>query len=311
MKVLHSIGAMSFNPLTVVTIGTFDGVHLGHQTIIRDVIKRVKAMNGRSVVVTFNPHPREVIGKGPVDYLTTIEERLEYFEQLGIDETLVVNFTYEFSQTSARSFYEEYLVKQIGVHDVVIGHDHMFGRNREGSIDILQQLGTEMGFGVYVVPGVSVNSKVVSSSVIRKNLLSGNVESAAQYIGRPYSIHGLVVEGDKRGRQIGFPTANVSYDVTKKMTPETGVYVVRVYVGNKEYFGMLNIGVRPTFNNDGKKMVEVHLLDFEGDLYGSAITVSFLKRLRQEQKFGSVDELIAQLQRDRIDTQQFVSTLNH
>ncbi len=302
---------MSFNPLTVVTIGTFDGVHLGHQTIIRDVIERAKAIHGRSVIVTFNPHPREVIGKGPLDYLNTIEERLEYFEQLGVDETLVVNFTYEFSQTSARSFYEEYLVKQIGVHDVVIGHDHMFGRNREGSIDILRELGTEMGFGVYVVPGVSVQDKVVSSSLIRKCLASGNVESAAEYSGRPYSITGIVVEGDKRGRTIGFPTANVSYDVTKKLTPESGVYAVHVKIENKMYFGMLNIGVRPTFNSNGKKMVEVHLLDFQGDVYGSTIKVSFLKRLRSEQKFNSVQELITQLQRDRLDTQQFVSTIIH
>ncbi|TAK55292.1 MAG: bifunctional riboflavin kinase/FAD synthetase [Bacteroidetes bacterium] len=311
MDVIHNIEMMRYEPRTVLTIGTFDGVHLGHQKILQSAVERAKNLATRSVVVTFDPHPREIVGKGPVEHLSTLDERLGYLEQIGIDETLVIDFTAEFSQTTAVSFYENYLVKKIGVCEVVIGHDHFFGRNREGSIEVLQQIGRKMGFVVTVIPGVSVSGQVVSSSLIRRSLLAGNVELAAAYLGRHYSLKSTVIAGDKRGRQLGFPTANLMYDAAKKLTPALGVYVAKVTDGKQEHFGMLNIGVLPTFKTNGQRQVEVHLLDYEGDLYGATLTVFFLRRLRGEQKFSSIDDLIAQLQQDRRDSVNFVSTLIH
>jgi len=311
MKIVRNIDDVVVDPLSIVTIGTFDGVHLGHQAILRYAVKQAKAISGISRMITFHPHPRDVVGKGPVEHLCTIEERLHLFESQGIDETLVVNFTHAFSQITARSFYEQYIVRRIGVYEVVIGHDHQFGRNREGSIETLQKLGAELNFSVVVIPGVSVDGQVVSSSLIRRCLLAGEIEDATKYLGKPYSITAKVVEGDKRGRSIGFPTANLYYDSTLKLTPASGVYVASVVVDGKQYYGMVNIGVRPTFTTNGHRLVEVHILDFEGDLYGKTITVAFIKRLRREQKFNSVDDLVAQLQHDRLDSRKIVSSIIH
>ncbi len=311
MKILHSIEEMTFDPRTVVTVGSFDGVHRGHQEILRYVTTQAQAMQGRSVVITFSPHPRDVVGKGPVEHLSTLEERLRHLEQFGIDETLIIHFTYEFSLCTAEAFYTNYIVKRIGVREVVIGHDHIFGRNREGGEDLVRRLGKEHQFDVMVIPGVSIGETVISSSLIRKTLKRGEVESAAVYLGRPYSISAMITEGDKRGRQLGFPTANLQYDRTAKLTPAQGVYIVEAGVGNRQVFGMLNIGTRPTFNTNGQELVEVHLLQVENELYNEPITVSFLKRLRSEQHFNSAEDLVAQLRRDRLETETFVSTLHN
>lgn len=300
---------MEYNRNSVVTIGSFDGVHLGHKAILDDVMNRAKFSNSRSVVVTFNPHPRDVVGRGPVQHLCTLDERLKHLEQAGIDETLIINFTYEFSQQSARTFYEQCLVRNIGVREVVIGHDHMFGKNREGSIDVLTKIGDEFGFTVVMIPEVRVQNTIVSSSLIRECLSQGKIEEANEFLGRQYAIQATVVSGDGRGSTIGFPTANLSFDQTKKLTPLPGVYAVQVSYSNNEYFGMMNIGVRPTFGSNGQQSIEVHLLDFSGNLYGETVSVSFLKRMRAEKKFQSSDELVAQLQQDRTEVQKLVSQL--
>ncbi|MBI3192939.1 MAG: bifunctional riboflavin kinase/FAD synthetase [Ignavibacteriae bacterium] len=309
MKVYNGLDEIEFNRNSVVTIGSFDGVHVGHKAILDDVKVRAKNSNSRSVVVTFNPQLRDVVGRGPVQHLCTLDERLKHLEQSGIDETLIINFTHEFSQQSARTFYEQYLVQKIGVRDVVIGHDHMFGKNREGSIDVLTKIGDELGFNVVMIPEVRVKENVVCSSLIRECLTQGRVEEANEYLGRHYTIQAHVVHGDGRGTTIGFPTANVVFDQTKKLTPLFGVYFVHVSHANTEYFGMMNIGVRPTFGLNGQQFIEVHLLDFSGNLYGETLSVSFLKRLRAEKKFHSSDELVAQLHQDRTGVQKLVSQL--
>ncbi len=309
MKIYNNLDEIEYNPNSVVTIGSFDGVHLGHKAILDDVTERARKSGCRSVVVTFNPHPRDVVGRGPVQHLCTLEERLKHLEQSGIDETLIINFTYEFSQQSARTFYEHCLVRRIGVREVVIGHDHMFGKNREGSIDILRQIGDELGFDVVMIPEVRVNDKVVSSSLIRELLSQGKTDEANKLLGRSYSIQASVVRGDGRGTTIGFPTANLQFDRTKKLTPLAGVYFVQVEHNSTQYFGMLNIGVRPTFGSNGQQFIEVHLLEFSGNLYGETLRVSFLQRLRSEKKFNSSDELVVQLQQDRSAIQNLVLQL--
>ncbi|MBI3189044.1 MAG: bifunctional riboflavin kinase/FAD synthetase [Ignavibacteriales bacterium] len=309
MKIIKSQDEIIFNSNSVVTIGSFDGVHLGHRAILDFVTERTRSLSGRSVVVTFNPHPRDVVGRGPVQRLCTLEERMQHLEQAGIDETLIINFTYEFSQQSARTFYEQWLVKKIGVREVIIGHDHMFGKNREGSIETLKQIGQELQFGVVMIPEVCVSDKVVSSSLIRECVSQGRVEEAAKYLGRPYSIQATVVQGDGRGKTLGFPTANLLFDHTSKMTPASGVYFVQVHHAQECYSGMMNIGVRPTFGTNGQQFIEVHLLDFKGNLYGETLSISFIKRLRSEKKFNSVDELVAQLHQDRHEAEKLVSQL--
>jgi riboflavin kinase/FMN adenylyltransferase len=285
---------------SVVTVGTFDGVHRGHVAIIREVVSRAAARGARSVVVTFDPHPKEVVGTGPVFLLASLEERLEKFRALGVDLAFVIGFTYEFSRQTSREFFERYIVRGLGVAEVIVGHDHMFGRDREAGFEELRGMGLEAGFTSTAVEAVTVEGKIVSSSAIRRLLGEGDVAEAAKLLGRSYAVRGPVVRGDGRGRTLGVPTANVVPEFARKLIPANGVYVVRARTPRAEKFGMLNIGVRPTFHGDqGTRTMEAHLFDFEGDLYGQVIEIEFLQRLRDERKFGSPAELLRQLQTDR------------
>ena len=299
MKVVSKLSDIGFDKNSVVTVGTFDGVHAGHREIVLEAVRRAKAREGRSVVITFEPHPREVVGSQTIQLLTTIDERKRLLQELKPDILFVVTFTYEFSRQSFRDFYLTYLVNGIGVSEIVEGYDHHFGRDREGSIEALITLGKEFGFSVVAVKPFSVGDDVVSSSRIRRSLAEGNVERAVEFLGRPYAFEGTVVKGDGRGRQLGFPTANVAPQSPKKIIPKNGVYFVGVRLGEKQYPGMANIGVRPTFEGQQKQMIEVHLLNYEGDLYGKEVGVHFLKRLRDEQKFSGPEALVAQLHKDQ------------
>ena len=309
MVVARSLTDIHYDKNSVVTIGTFDGVHLGHQTIIREVLTRARARKGRSMIVTFDPHPRDVVGRGPVDRLTTDEERLTLFETLGIDATLVVNFTYEFSRLAPEEFYESYIVHNVGVAEVVEGHDHMFGRDRQAGVESLLRLGKRYGFISITVPPVMIGTEAVSSTAIREMLRAGNVEKAGQFLGRAYSLSGIVVKGDGRGKELGFPTANIQPDVVNKMIPANGVYIVKAQFDHREVFGMLNIGVRPTFRSDQHRTVEVHLLDVAEQLYGKHISIFFLKHVRQERKFSSKEDLIAQLHHDKETSMKYIDAL--
>src|ERR1041385_2978445 len=228
MIVARSLQEINHQANSVVTVGTFDGIHVGHRTIINELITRARKRDGRSVVVTFDPHPREVVGRGPVKLLSSLDERLDMFKQLGVDAALVLQFTYEFSRQTSFEFYERYVVNGVGVKEVIVGYDHMFGRDREAGVKELQQMGAQIGFSAIAVPPVSMNGEVISSSRIREYLMRGDVEKTEQLLSRPYSLEGTVVQGDKRGASLGFPTANIRPLFENKLVPAEGVYFVQV-----------------------------------------------------------------------------------
>lgn len=301
MKVARLLSEVARDPNSVITVGTFDGVHLAHREIIRDVVNRSKAKEGRSVVVTFEPHPKEVVAstRGPVRLLSTLDDRIALIGGMDVDVLLVLEFTYAFSRISPREFYRDYIVQGTGVDEVVVGYDHMFGRDRAAGIEELVRMGKEFDFSVFAVHPFAVGGETVSSTKIRAALEAGDVAKASLLLGRPYGFSGRVVRGDGRGKTIGFPTANIEPSARGKIIPARGVYAVKVRIGATEYAGMMNIGVRPTVSAGGVETVEVHVLDFSRDLYGETVAVTFIKRLRDEQRFSSITELAAQLARDR------------
>jgi riboflavin kinase/FMN adenylyltransferase len=312
MNVVHSLGEVQFDRNSVVTVGTFDGVHLAHREIIREAIQRAKMRGGRSVVVTFDPHPKEVVGgrSAPIRLLSTVDEKLAQFQALGVDLALVINFTYDFSRLTARDFYQRYVIEGIGVSDVILGYDHMFGRDRGGGIEQLVRMGREFDFSVFAVHPVTMAAEVVSSSLIRKTLLEGEVERARIFLGYPYMMRGKVVKGDGRGKALGYPTANLEPLSKRKLIPRKGVYLVSVRVATEGYYGMMNIGVRPTVTDGLRETIEVHILDFHGDLYGHEVEVKFLSRIRDEQKFGSRGELVEQLDRDLQRSREYIAAIS-
>ncbi len=289
---------ISQDPRSIVTVGTFDGVHRGHQAIVDYLLERAQAQGGTSTVVSFDPHPRSVVHDEDVPLLTTVPERASLLSDLGIDRLVVIPFSLTFAQISPEEYVQEVLVRRIGLQEITVGYDHRFGRKRAGDVDLLKQLGTTHGFDVDVIPPREVGPDVVSSSMIRERVGEGDVQRAAELLGRPYQLSGTVARGEGRGRTIGFPTANLSIPDPRKLVPKRGVYAVWVQLpGGEKKPGMLNIGHRPTFD-EMDVTVEAHLLDFEGDLYGETLTVQFMQRLRDEQKFASADALATQLSED-------------
>ena len=287
-----------------ITVGTFDGVHLGHQGVISLMRSLADAEGLRVVVVTFDPHPQIVLakpGRDPLSLLSSIEERCERLSAVGVDDVIVIPFTLEFAQKSADTFVRE-LVSMIDVQHFFIGHDHAFGKDRGGNEELLRHLGAELGFTVERIPPLETDGIVVSSTLVRKTLKAGDVEAAATMLGSAYAVRGTVVKGDGRGRTLGIPTANVVSIDPNKLLPANGVYVVTVDTDGNEYVGMANIGVRPTFTSDTLPTLEVHILHFDNDIYNTTLDVKFHKRLRGEQKFGSRDEFLAQLESDKQQT---------
>ena len=301
MIVARSITEIAPDKNSVVTVGTFDGVHRAHQEIVREVVHRARRVQGRSVVVTFDPHPKEVVGKfaEPIHVLTTIDERIALLDALQVDVLLVIKFTLEFSQQSSHEFYERYLVHGTGVSEVVVGYDHKFGSNRQGGTEELVRMGKEFDFSVFTFHPYAVNGEIVSSTQVRRALAAGDVAKAEVFLGRPYSFNGSVVKGDGRGKAIGYPTANIALESNVKMVPANGVYVVIIEIDREKFYGMMNIGVRPTVTQTLQRTIEAHVFDFERDIYGSRLTVHFVHRLRDEQRFASLQELTGQLRRDK------------
>ncbi len=310
MIVTRSLEEIRHYANTVVTVGSFDGVHRAHQEILREVVQRARMGEGRSVVITFDPHPKTIVGKEPdqIRLLSTMEEKQHHMQKAGVDVLYVIPFTYEFSRLMSAEFYERYVVKGIGVREVVVGYDHMFGRDREGSTDELLKLGRKHGFSVLAVQPVLIDSEIVSSTRVRKSLAEGNVENAAKLLGYSYPLQGRVIRGDGRGKTIGYPTANISVTEPLKVVPGNGVYLVGVRLGTGEHFGMMNIGVRPTVTSGQQRTIEVHILDFDGSIYDERVEITFLSRLREEKKFASVQDLVAQLDRDKARTRELLVT---
>lgn len=285
---------------SVVTVGTFDGVHAGHRAIMDTVLKKADEHEARSVIVTFDPHPREIINPGDagIKLLTSLQERREILEELGIDTMVVIPFDRDFSLLSSEEFIKDIIYKKIGVTEFVIGYDHHFGKDREGSIDTVKRLGKKMDFDTYVVSKREVGAKTVSSTAIRNAISKeGDVEQAAEFLQRLYRLNGMVVHGDKRGKEIGYPTANIKPEDKRKIIPKDGVYAVHVRIEDNWYDGMMNIGTRPTFN-DRERTLEVNLFNFDEEIYGKEVQVRFVKRMRDEKKFDGKEELINQLKVD-------------
>jgi riboflavin kinase / FMN adenylyltransferase len=304
MDIIYQLSSIKYVKNSVVTVGTFDGVHLAHQELIRDVVNRARARQGRSVVITFDPHPKEVLTGKPLHLLTSIEERQQMCEQLGVDMFFCAEFTYEFSRQSSRDFYLRYVIQGTGVSEVVEGYDHHFGRDREGSIEELLKLGREFEFSVDALKPVYIDEEIVSSSQIRRHLLQGQVDRAHRLLGRPYPVEGIVVRGDGRGRQLGYPTANLQLSTHRRMIPQDGIYFAQVEIAGTMLACMVSIGVRPTFFTHGLRTIEAHVLDFDGDLYGKPITLQFLKRLREERKFENAAQLIEQMNKDKEESRR-------
>lgn len=288
-------------------IGTFDGVHLGHHAILDHLKKSASQLNGESVVLTFHPHPRMVLH--PEDHglqlLSTQAEKIALIEAAGIHHMVILPFTAEFSKVEPFEYVRDLLVNGIGARRVIAGHDHRFGRNREGDLETLRQLAESFNFEVEEIPPHVIDQVKVSSTKIRESLKSGDVTVAEKFLGYRYSISGKVEHGERFGRKIGFPTANIRPDDALKLIPANGVYAVRVFCKEKNYLGALNIGVRPTVSNQNNRTIEVHILDYTGELYGENIRIEFVSRIRDELKFDSVEELRTAIENDIRWTQDF------
>ena len=282
----------------VVTIGNFDGVHLGHRQILDTLKKRADHHSGTPFVVTFRNHPRTVIHPGAIcRMITTVEEKQQYLFESGIGNIIMLDFTKELSRLSAREFYNDLLIERLGVKEIVIGFDHAFGRNREGNIDFLNKLSVETGVLITRVREELVGNETVSSTILRKEIDCGNMIKVEKLLGRHYTLTGRVVKGAGRGKDLGFPTANILPDHEDKMIPSYGVYAVKVLIKNITYSGMLNIGNNPTFGAKNRS-IEVHIIDFKGEVYGEKIIVEFIQRIRDEIKFESPEALVEQIKKD-------------
>lgn len=290
----------------MVTIGTFDGVHIGHKKIIERIIASANNAQYESLILTFFPHPRMVLGGQPdIKLLNTLDEKKQLLAQTGLDSLVIHPFDADFSQLSAEEFVKNVLVDTFGTAKIIIGHDHRFGKNRAANIDDLIVFGAKYGFEVEQITAQEIDDVSVSSTKIRTALTSGNVALANSYLGYNYMFSGKVVKGQQLGRTIGFPTANIEINDPFKVIPHDGVYIVKA---DRHTFGMMNIGNRPTLHGLNRT-IEVHLLDFDRDLYDKTLEISVVERLRDEQKFDSVDFLVSQLKKDLEATRRFIANL--
>lgn len=300
MKVIDSTSGFVKQDFAVVTIGTFDGVHVGHQAILKELIADAKKNNGTSILITFWPHPRFVLKKGKTDLqlLSTFDEKIDLLEALGLDYLVKVPFTPEFSNLTADEFLQKILVEAVGTKKLYIGYDHRFGNNREGNLEFLTDRAIDFGYEVVEISRQDIDSIGVSSTKIREALRLGDIELANSLLARNYTITGKVVEGEKVGRKVGFPTANIELEEDYKMLPSDGSYAVVVIVGRERYNGMLNVGFKPTLGGSSRT-IEVNIFDFDSNIYTQTITIEFIKALRKEKKFESLEELKIQLEVDK------------
>ncbi|MBY0245527.1 MAG: bifunctional riboflavin kinase/FAD synthetase [Sphingobacteriaceae bacterium] len=313
MKTYTNLSEFKKIEKAVVTIGTYDGLHLGHQKIIKSLCQLAKEVGGESVILTFFPHPRMIIDPENQDLkmINTVDEKIEILRKLGVDHLIITPFTRDFSNLSAEDYIENILVNTIGTKHIIIGYDHRFGKNREGGIHSFVNYAPNFGYQVVEIPEQDVNDVAVSSTKIRTAILEGNITLANQYLGTPFFVTGRVIKGDKIGRTIGFPTANIFVAETYKILPKDGVYAVSVTMkeGSKEttYEGMGYLGRRPTINGMTRN-VEVNIFDFDEEIYGQTIQLNFLKLLRQEIKFESLEALKNQLNQDKLASLAFFET---
>lgn len=309
LKIFNSIKSFNATKPTIVTIGTFDGVHLGHQKIVTQITKNAHALNCESLVLTFFPHPRMVLQESTeMKQLNTLNEKIALLDNLGIDNLVVHPFDKEFSRLTAEEFVKKVLVDVFKIKKIIIGHDHRFGRNRTATIDDLINFGETYGFEVEQISAKEINEVSISSTKIRNALLEGNIELATNFLGYDYSLTGIIIKGKQLGRTIGYPTANITIEEDYKLIPNNGVYIAKSVLNGKTVFGMMNIGTRPTVDGT-KQTIEINFFDFKQDLYGQKITISLLHRMRSEQKFESIDALKNQLGKDKKTALAFIENL--
>lgn len=311
MRVINDIHTPLNLKNAVVTIGTFDGVHLGHQTIFKEMRRWADNLGGEAVVVTFYPHPRQVleIEAETLRFICSQEEKMQKFEDFGIDDVVIIPFTKAFAATPSEVFIKDYIIDKLHPAVIMVGYDHHFGKNRQGDFQMLDELGKQYGFKTVQVEAQYVNDIAVSSTKIRKALWDGDVKTANQMLGYPYSVSGIVVKGNEIGRTIGFPTANLDIPDEFMMINNPGVYACQTVIDGKQYNAMANTGSRPTIGDraDGDFIIEVNVFDFDGDLYGKTMKVWFLDRIRDEVKFSGLEALKAQLQHDRVEAKKILS----
>tara|TARA_R110002073_G_C9431775_1_gene576783 strand:- start:478 stop:1410 length:933 start_codon:yes stop_codon:yes gene_type:complete len=299
LKIIHSLSNYYHTEDTVVTIGTFDGVHIGHQKIIEQVVKTAKNLNKKSVLLTFFPHPRMVLQQNvSIELINTIDERADLLSKTGLDYLIIHPFSIEFSRISALDFVRKILVNQLHTSKLIIGYDHHFGKNREGNLEQLTEYSYLYNFEVQEIPAQDINDVAVSSTKIRKALSEKNIKTANKYLGYNFMLSGTVVNGKQLGGKIGFPTANLSIKEDYKLIPKTGVYLIRSKINSILVFGMMNIGFRPTLDGN-HQTIEVHFFDFNKNLYNQYLKIEILYFLRDEEKFDSVEKLILQLKEDQ------------
>ena len=293
---------------SVVTVGSFDGVHLGHRAVLDEIARRASAAGRRSMLVTFDPHPLEIVNpQAAPPLLTAGLERHEVLAETPVDSVLMLRFDRRLAAMDPETFVREVLVRRCRIGELVIGHDHGFGRGRAGDVETLRTLGAQLGFAVDVVDAVDVGGQPVSSSRIRRAVAGGDLATAARLLGRPYSVSGVVEQGEQRGRTIGVPTLNVPTVSPRKLLPPDGVYAVRVETGAGRFGGMMNQGPKPTFG-ELRRVLEAHLFGFDGDLYGRRIRIEWVGRIRDVQRFGSIEDLKAQLARDRAQAEAMLAS---
>ena len=312
MKVYHDIKDFRKIPNAIVTIGTFDGVHLGHQAVFKQMVDKARQIGGETVVITFFPHPRIVISPNDnrLRLITSQEDKIEHLRRSNIDNLIIINFTKEFSHTSSEDFIKDYVVRYIQPAILVIGYDHHFGSNRSGDFDTLSKLGMEFHFAVEKINEQDIEDITISSTKIRSALQQGEIKLANKLLGYSYSTSGIVTHGDSIGRTLGFPTANISIKPEYQLIEKTGVYATIAKVDGKDYPSMTYIGRRPTISNGLPTSTETYIMDFDGDLYGKEIRVTFVDRVRDEMTFDNLERLKSQIQEDKANIIRILSNIN-
>jgi riboflavin kinase/FMN adenylyltransferase len=298
MKIFNNIQSYSSEKESILTIGTFDGVHIGHNKILTKLVEESKKNNLSSLIMTFFPHPRMVLQKSQeIKMIDTIDEKIHLFEKTGVDNLIIQPFDENFSKIRAKEFVEEILVKKLKIKHIIIGYNHRFGKDREASVDDLKKFGLNYMFTVEEIAAQEIHSIAISSTKIRNAILKGEIKKCNEYLGRNFMLTGEVVHGDGLGKKINFPTANIEIPETYKIIPKNGVYLVKAIINSEIYFGMMNIGVRPTIGGENKSL-EIHFFNFKDNIYNKTFSVEIICKIRDEEKFSSIDKLKIQLKKD-------------
>ena len=298
MRIFDNLKSYSSKKESILTIGTFDGVHIGHNKILKRLIQDSKKNNLSSLVMTFFPHPRMILNKShEIKMIDTIDEKINLLEKTGLDNLIIHPFDNNFSKIRAKEFVEEILVKKLKIKEIIIGYDHKFGKDREASVEDLKKFGKDYMFTVKEIPAQEIDSIAISSTKIRNAILNGEIEKCNKFLGRNFILTGKVVYGEGLGKKIDFPTANIEIKETYKIIPKNGVYLVKTKINSNTYFGMMNIGVRPTVGGTNKSL-EIHFFNFKDNIYGKNVSIEIIKKIRDEEKFSSIDQLKIQLKKD-------------